>query len=79
MPALTPALKAVGFLPFNVPFLTDHGSLFANFEEDTLFLGALDNPLDQTQRKLVANNPTCRDKYVKILTNLFSDHKICKK
>eukprot|EP00957_Ditylum_brightwellii_P139009 10595421-Ditylum_brightwellii.AAC.1 len=23
-PVLTPALKAVGFLPFNVPFLTDN-------------------------------------------------------
>eukprot|EP00957_Ditylum_brightwellii_P086138 6554100-Ditylum_brightwellii.AAC.1 len=47
MPVFSPALKAVGFFPFNVLFLTDHGSLFANFEEDTLFLGALDNPLDQ--------------------------------
>eukprot|EP00957_Ditylum_brightwellii_P049404 3748806-Ditylum_brightwellii.AAC.1 len=75
MPALTPALKAVKFLPFNVPFLTDHSSLFANFEEDILFLGNFDNPLDQNQRKLVANNPTCRDKYVKILTNLFNDYK----
>eukprot|EP00957_Ditylum_brightwellii_P198845 15156457-Ditylum_brightwellii.AAC.1 len=37
-PALTPVLKAVGFLPFNVPFLTDHGSIFADFEEDILFL-----------------------------------------
>eukprot|EP00957_Ditylum_brightwellii_P123085 9384978-Ditylum_brightwellii.AAC.1 len=79
MPSLTPALKAVGFLPFNIPFLTDHGSLFTNFKEDILFLGALDNPLDQNQRKLVANNPTCRGKYVKILMNLFNDHKVCKK
>eukprot|EP00957_Ditylum_brightwellii_P205435 15343879-Ditylum_brightwellii.AAC.1 len=78
-PALTPALKAVGFLPFNVPFLTDHGSLYANFDEDTLFWGNFINPLDQNQRKLVANNPTCWDKYVQILTDLFTDHKVCEK
>eukprot|EP00957_Ditylum_brightwellii_P170565 12983569-Ditylum_brightwellii.AAC.1 len=28
-PTLMPALKATGFLPFNIPFLTDHGALFA--------------------------------------------------
>eukprot|EP00957_Ditylum_brightwellii_P057427 4354252-Ditylum_brightwellii.AAC.1 len=32
-PALTPALKAIRFLPFNVPFLTDHGALFADFDK----------------------------------------------
>eukprot|EP00957_Ditylum_brightwellii_P042548 3221610-Ditylum_brightwellii.AAC.1 len=79
MPALTLALKAVGFLPFDVPFLTDYGSLFADFKEDILFLGALENPLDQNHRKLVANNPTCRGKYAEILTNLFNDHKVCRK
>eukprot|EP00957_Ditylum_brightwellii_P187519 14280638-Ditylum_brightwellii.AAC.1 len=32
-PAHTPALKATGFLPFNEPFLTDHGALFADFDK----------------------------------------------
>eukprot|EP00957_Ditylum_brightwellii_P034958 2649446-Ditylum_brightwellii.AAC.1 len=56
-PALIPALKAVGFLPFNVPFLTDHGMIFADFDKENLFLGDMDNPLDTAQRNLVANNP----------------------
>jgi hypothetical protein len=77
--ALTPALKATGFLPFNIPFLTDHGALFANFDKTILFMGNHDNPLDQTQRKLIANNPACRDKYVEILSTLFDDHKIVEK
>ena len=38
-PALTPALKASGFLPFNVPFFSDHGALFAEFDKTILFMG----------------------------------------
>eukprot|EP00957_Ditylum_brightwellii_P149546 11388126-Ditylum_brightwellii.AAC.2 len=78
-PALIPALKGVGFLPFNLPFLTDHGALFADFDKKILFLGDMDNPLDIGQRNLVANNPACHDKYVKLLAKLFRQHKICEK
>eukprot|EP00957_Ditylum_brightwellii_P030217 2287185-Ditylum_brightwellii.AAC.1 len=42
-PALILALKAVGFLPFNVPFLTNHGALFANFDKEILFFSDMDN------------------------------------
>eukprot|EP00957_Ditylum_brightwellii_P193212 14711746-Ditylum_brightwellii.AAC.1 len=79
MPALTPALKAIGFLLFNVPFLTNHGALFSDFDKTVLFMGELDNPLDQSCQKLIANNPACRDKYVGILSKLFDDHKIIEK
>eukprot|EP00957_Ditylum_brightwellii_P001643 127364-Ditylum_brightwellii.AAC.1 len=75
-PSLTPALKAVGLLPFNILFLTDHGALFADFDKTVSFMGKLDNLLDQSRRKLIANNPACRDKYVEILSKRFDDHKI---
>eukprot|EP00957_Ditylum_brightwellii_P066522 5050304-Ditylum_brightwellii.AAC.1 len=42
-------------------------------------MGDHDNPLDQTRRKMIANNPACRDKYVEILSTLFDDHKISQK
>eukprot|EP00957_Ditylum_brightwellii_P030386 2301423-Ditylum_brightwellii.AAC.1 len=42
-------------------------------------MGELDNPLGQSRRKLIANNPACRDKYVEILSTLFDDHKIIEK
>eukprot|EP00957_Ditylum_brightwellii_P149911 11417052-Ditylum_brightwellii.AAC.1 len=53
----------------SLPILRKTFSFWANFN----------NPLDQNQRELVANNPTCRDKYVQILSNLFKDHKVCGK
>eukprot|EP00957_Ditylum_brightwellii_P106873 8153149-Ditylum_brightwellii.AAC.1 len=42
-------------------------------------MGELDNPLDQSRRKLITNNPACRDKYVEILSTLFDGHKIIEK
>eukprot|EP00957_Ditylum_brightwellii_P057421 4353936-Ditylum_brightwellii.AAC.1 len=59
--ALIPTINAVGFLPFNVPFLIDHGSIFADFDEELLLLGHIINPIDRSTRNLVANNPKCRD------------------
>eukprot|EP00957_Ditylum_brightwellii_P053420 4048701-Ditylum_brightwellii.AAC.1 len=42
-------------------------------------MGELDNPLDQSCRKLIANNPACRNKYVEILSTLFDNHNIIEK
>eukprot|EP00957_Ditylum_brightwellii_P142991 10894954-Ditylum_brightwellii.AAC.1 len=78
-PALILTLKAVGFLLFNVPFLTDYGVIFADFDKEVLFLGDTDNPLDTAQRNLVANNPACHDKYVKLLSKHFKEHNMCGK
>eukprot|EP00957_Ditylum_brightwellii_P108712 8292384-Ditylum_brightwellii.AAC.1 len=33
-PALIPALRSTGFLPFNIPFMSDHGSAYADFDEE---------------------------------------------
>eukprot|EP00957_Ditylum_brightwellii_P000692 54421-Ditylum_brightwellii.AAC.1 len=75
-PALLPALLPVGVLPFNVPFLTDHGSLLADFDEEILLQGSINNPIDGTRRNLIANNPICRDRYVEILFDLFNTNNI---
>eukprot|EP00957_Ditylum_brightwellii_P007223 548804-Ditylum_brightwellii.AAC.1 len=75
-PVLLPALSLVGFLPFNVPFLTDHGFLFANFDEELLLQGMVNNPIDNNKRNLIANNPVCRDRYVELLSDLFATHHI---
>eukprot|EP00957_Ditylum_brightwellii_P072581 5515762-Ditylum_brightwellii.AAC.1 len=37
-PALKPALRSTGFLPFNVPFTSDHGAAYADFDEEILFM-----------------------------------------
>eukprot|EP00957_Ditylum_brightwellii_P026008 1966542-Ditylum_brightwellii.AAC.1 len=66
MPTLIPDIKAVSFLPFNVPFLSDHGSMYADFHTDLLLLGINDIPIDIKTRKLITNHMSCRDKYVDI-------------
>eukprot|EP00957_Ditylum_brightwellii_P005405 412221-Ditylum_brightwellii.AAC.1 len=38
-PALLPCITAVSFLPFNIPFLTDHGALYADFDKELMLLG----------------------------------------
>eukprot|EP00957_Ditylum_brightwellii_P023296 1758066-Ditylum_brightwellii.AAC.1 len=60
-PAIIPALRLVGFLPFNVSFPTDHGSMFADFDAEALLQGVSDNPTDAARQNLIANNPICHD------------------
>eukprot|EP00957_Ditylum_brightwellii_P137168 10458016-Ditylum_brightwellii.AAC.1 len=67
-PALVPCMTAIDFLPFNAPYLTDHGALYADFNEELMLLGKQEKPIEQSTHKLVADNPTCRDNYVEILT-----------
>eukprot|EP00957_Ditylum_brightwellii_P128210 9778363-Ditylum_brightwellii.AAC.1 len=43
-PALIPALRSTGFLPFNLPFTSDHGATYVDFDEETLFMGKTNNP-----------------------------------
>eukprot|EP00957_Ditylum_brightwellii_P117345 8949704-Ditylum_brightwellii.AAC.1 len=54
MPALIPALRATEFLPFNIPFASDHGAAFANFDEVILFKGKTNNPVDSAWRNLIS-------------------------
>eukprot|EP00957_Ditylum_brightwellii_P016456 1237179-Ditylum_brightwellii.AAC.3 len=76
-PALLPCITAVGFLPFNVPFLTDHGALYAECDKELMLPGMQENPIEHSTRKLVADNPTCRDKYVELLTEYFDQYVFC--
>eukprot|EP00957_Ditylum_brightwellii_P200368 15275771-Ditylum_brightwellii.AAC.1 len=57
-PALIPALWSTGFLPFNIPFISDHGATYADFDEEILFTGKTNNPVDSAQRNLISGNPT---------------------
>eukprot|EP00957_Ditylum_brightwellii_P188752 14367535-Ditylum_brightwellii.AAC.1 len=59
--AIIPALRLVGFLPFNVPFLTDHGSMFVDFVAEALLQGVSNNLTDATRQNLITNNPICCD------------------
>eukprot|EP00957_Ditylum_brightwellii_P086203 6559064-Ditylum_brightwellii.AAC.1 len=76
-PALLPSITAVGFFPFNIPFLTDHGALYADFNKELMLLVTQDNPIEQSTCKLAADNPTYRDDYVEILLEYFDHYNIC--
>eukprot|EP00957_Ditylum_brightwellii_P139506 10632453-Ditylum_brightwellii.AAC.1 len=76
-PTLIPAIKAVGFLLFNIPFLTDHGSIFTDFDKEILLLGQVNNLIDWSSRNLITSNPKCRDRYVNILNEVFDCNNIC--
>eukprot|EP00957_Ditylum_brightwellii_P120291 9178722-Ditylum_brightwellii.AAC.2 len=71
-PALIPALKSTGFLPFNVPFVSDHSAAYANFDKEILFLGELNNPIEGANRNLIAGNPACQEHYCNLLNEHFT-------
>eukprot|EP00957_Ditylum_brightwellii_P045534 3452190-Ditylum_brightwellii.AAC.1 len=58
MPALISVLCATSFLPFNIPFTSDHGAAYANFDEEILFMGKTNDPVGSAQRNLISGNPT---------------------
>eukprot|EP00957_Ditylum_brightwellii_P112747 8595141-Ditylum_brightwellii.AAC.1 len=60
---LIPTLKSVGFLLLNIPFMSDHGAILAVFDEEILFKGEMNNPVDSASHNLIAGNPACRDRY----------------
>eukprot|EP00957_Ditylum_brightwellii_P149839 11411239-Ditylum_brightwellii.AAC.1 len=75
-PGTLPTVLIAGFLPYNTPFLSDHRTLFVDFDTQTLFLGNYDNPNHHTTRKPIATNPKCNDKYVNILSKHLENHNI---
>ena len=75
-PALTPALKSTGFLPFNIPFMSDHGLAYADFDEEVLFLGMTNNPVDSARRNLISTNPKGRANYCDDMADQFLRHNI---
>eukprot|EP00957_Ditylum_brightwellii_P173743 13228114-Ditylum_brightwellii.AAC.1 len=54
---ILPALLTAGFLPFNIPFVSDHCTIFANFDTDMLFNGSINNPLNIARRGVTSDNP----------------------
>eukprot|EP00957_Ditylum_brightwellii_P101954 7770727-Ditylum_brightwellii.AAC.1 len=77
--ALIPALCATGFLPFNIPFTSDHGGAYANFDEEILFMGKTNNPVDSAQRNLISGNPTGWENYCDEIKKQFVKHNIVEK
>eukprot|EP00957_Ditylum_brightwellii_P212341 15367193-Ditylum_brightwellii.AAC.5 len=75
-PAMVPALRSTGYLPFNIPFISNHSAAYANFDEEVLFLGCTNNPVDSAKRNLISSNPKCRDNYCDDIKEQFSKHKV---
>eukprot|EP00957_Ditylum_brightwellii_P144812 11029962-Ditylum_brightwellii.AAC.1 len=46
MPGILPVLLTAGFLPFNIPFISDHWTIYADFDSAILFNGEYNNPID---------------------------------
>jgi hypothetical protein len=78
-PALIPALRSTGFLPFNLPFTSDHGAAYVDFDEETLFMGKTTNPVDSARRNLISGNPAGRENYCEDLKTQFAKHYIVDK
>eukprot|EP00957_Ditylum_brightwellii_P159812 12164391-Ditylum_brightwellii.AAC.1 len=62
---------APGFLPYNILFISDHCTIYADFDTYLLFNGVYNNPTDQSHRGLLSDNPKWRKKYVDLLSNYF--------
>eukprot|EP00957_Ditylum_brightwellii_P019468 1468787-Ditylum_brightwellii.AAC.1 len=54
---ILPALLTTGFLLFNFPFVSDHCTIYADFDTDMLFYGSINNPLDIARGGVTSNNP----------------------
>jgi hypothetical protein len=78
-PALIPALQSTGFLTFNLPFTSDHGAAYVDFDEEILFMGKTNNPVDSAQRNLISGSPIGRDNYCEDLKQQFTKHYIVEK
>eukprot|EP00957_Ditylum_brightwellii_P072774 5531072-Ditylum_brightwellii.AAC.1 len=53
---ILPALLSAGFLPFKFPFVSDHCTIYADFDIDMLLNGSINNPLDIARRGVTSNN-----------------------
>eukprot|EP00957_Ditylum_brightwellii_P131309 10014884-Ditylum_brightwellii.AAC.1 len=78
-PALIPVLKSTGFLPYNIPFSSDHSSAYVDFDKEILFTGETNNPLDSAYRNLMPSNPQSRENYCKKVKLNFKQEKIIEK
>eukprot|EP00957_Ditylum_brightwellii_P024818 1875681-Ditylum_brightwellii.AAC.1 len=75
-PNILPALLTAGFLPFNILFILDHRTIYADFDSAILFSGEYNNPIDSGKKGLVSDNPKCSEKYLDILSEYFKTHNI---
>eukprot|EP00957_Ditylum_brightwellii_P095437 7269241-Ditylum_brightwellii.AAC.1 len=71
MPGILPSLMAAGFLPYNILFISNHCTIYADFDTDLLFNGVYNNPTDQSHRGLLSDNPKWCKKYADLLSNYF--------
>eukprot|EP00957_Ditylum_brightwellii_P128923 9834773-Ditylum_brightwellii.AAC.1 len=60
---------AAGFLHYNILFISDHCTIYADFDTDL-------NPMDQSNRGLLSDNPKQHKKYLDLLYNYFQTHNI---
>eukprot|EP00957_Ditylum_brightwellii_P068456 5197453-Ditylum_brightwellii.AAC.1 len=56
--------------------MSDHGSAYADFDEEVLFLGTTHNPVDSTQSNLISTNPKGRDNYCEDMKDQYIRHNI---
>eukprot|EP00957_Ditylum_brightwellii_P119163 9089580-Ditylum_brightwellii.AAC.3 len=75
-PGILPLLISAGFLPFNIPFISDHCTIYADFDTNLLFNGVCNNSTDQSQQVLLSDNHKQREKYVELLSDYFKLHNI---
>eukprot|EP00957_Ditylum_brightwellii_P143723 10950077-Ditylum_brightwellii.AAC.1 len=78
-PALTPALQSTVYLPFNIPFISDYGSTYADFDAEILMLGNTNDLVDAARRNLVSGNPKGRENYCKTPQTQFTHNTIITK
>lgn len=71
-----PALQKGGHIPFNRFHISGHCGQFADFHKPTLFGKNAPDPTDGTTKYPRPYHPTERDKYHKILSAYFKQHKI---
>eukprot|EP00957_Ditylum_brightwellii_P152863 11635288-Ditylum_brightwellii.AAC.1 len=75
-PGIVPALLTAGSLPFNIPFISNHRAIYADFDSAILFNGEYNNPIDSSKQGLVSDNPKRSEKYLDILSKYFTAHNI---
>eukprot|EP00957_Ditylum_brightwellii_P130992 9992220-Ditylum_brightwellii.AAC.1 len=56
--------------------MSDHGSAYVDFDEEVLFLGTPNNPVDSARRNLISTNPKGRDNYCDDMADQFLRHNI---
>eukprot|EP00957_Ditylum_brightwellii_P112070 8545680-Ditylum_brightwellii.AAC.1 len=65
-----------GFLPYNILFISNHCTIYTDFDTDLLFNGEYNNPMDQSHRGLLSDNPKWHKKCVDLLSSYFQTHNI---